>query len=929
MIQLQVEEEFETSLENARAWMHWIQEQVEANDSILGPRSALEARLKASENILKEEPEGKLKLQMVLLKAESLLHNRKGDKKHEIQAALKEIKTMWEETTISMIHCHSRIEWVLLHWSEYLKAEGEYFSWFLNMKQKLEPNLELQLDLKEKQLQLSHHRILLSNIHNQSALLQRLAQERGSLFEKTKDPTLHEDIQRKVNAEHQELQRQAKEKVNVLEAITEEHEQYQESLDKFQNWLNSISEKYDGITTKDYTGSIEEILKGLRELADAVSSKEEDLLQLEHNGKAVTGNTSPLGAEHITRELEELREKWERLRLSCTQDKEALLQSQQEFTSRAQQLEKNVAEFNNLVHKVEVETLNVDDTNDELETTWRKYVISRKTLLEEQPHVEHFMLELKELFSLSQDQNLSNCVLLAIREYHRVTGRLDVMCNQVEMKMRQNVQQLQGEFQQWRSRTRRLLDLSSDITDTTLLGVYLQQIEDCLSQSSLLHNQFSSSQVKQRTMGIDSSEDLSDVLQQTQLLTERLLELRQKLQSSLSQSEEFAATYQLLQERLSAVKVQLMANRKLQPSLETKRQQVEQLQFIKRVLLEVEAEVNNLHTSLASSPFRCQILATSRSLSKSLQTSLGTSEQIVMEHQLYLENLSILQHWLLCIQRRLQSHSHSSQDLQWWSSEAELLTAELTEKEIQLHQIEVQAETVLKNTSPDGRKYIQDEVEHLQRMWTELNKHFRASHNTNVTRSTSKVGEKASEFVVKVKGQVRNDYHQLRKMFEEWLKTENRKLMRFLSGNISQSTKEIKSKKQGLKSLRSRVTQGQKLFEQLIDVAPVFSNTEDKQLEDLRYRWMLYKSKLSTAEAFTISGGQTEVTGFRKKSSGGMCRYLYRACCAALPLQLFLLFLLLLAFLLPLIQEQDSCSLVNNFARSFYLMLRYQGPPPT
>uniref|UniRef100_A0A4W3IMA6 KASH domain-containing protein n=1 Tax=Callorhinchus milii TaxID=7868 RepID=A0A4W3IMA6_CALMI len=816
MIQLQVEEEFETSLENARAWMHWIQEQVEANDSILGPRSALEARLKASENILKEEPEGKLKLQMVLLKAESLLHNRKGDKKHEIQAALKEIKTMWEETTISMIHCHSRIEWVLLHWSEYLKAEGEYFSWFLNMKQKLEPNLELQLDLKEKQLQLSHHRILLSNIHNQSALLQRLAQERGSLFEKTKDPTLHEDIQRKVNAEHQELQRQAKEKVNVLEAITEEHEQYQESLDKFQNWLNSISEKYDGITTKDYTGSIEEILKGLRELADAVSSKEEDLLQLEHNGKAVTGNTSPLGAEHITRELEELREKWERLRLSCTQDKEALLQSQQEFTSRAQQLEKNVAEFNNLVHKVEVETLNVDDTNDELETTWRKYVISRKTLLEEQPHVEHFMLELKELFSLSQDQNLSNCVLLAIREYHRVTGRLDVMCNQVEMKMRQNVQQLQGEFQQWRSRTRRLLDLSSDITDTTLLGVYLQQIEDCLSQSSLLHNQFSSSQVKQRTMGIDSSEDLSDVLQQTQLLTERLLELRQKLQ------------------------------------------------FIKRVLLEVEAEVNNLHTSLASSPFRCQILATSRSLSKSLQTSLGTSEQIVMEHQLYLENLSILQHWLLCIQRRLQSHSHSSQDLQWWSSEAELLTAELTEKEIQLHQIEVQAETVLKNTSPDGRKYIQDEVEHLQRMWTELNKHFRASHNTNVTRSTSKVGEKASEFVVKVKGQVRNDYHQLRKMFEEWLKTENRKLMRFLSGNISQSTKEIKSKKQGLKSLRSRVTQGQKLFEQLIDVAPVFSNTEDKQLEDLRYRWMLYKSKLSTAEAFTISGGQTEVTGFRK-----------------------------------------------------------------
>lgn len=49
----------------------------------------------------------------------------------------------------------------------------------------------------------------------------------------------------------------------------------------------------------------------------------------------------------------------------------------------------------------------------------------------------------------------------------------------------------------------------------------------------------------------------------------------------------------------------------------------------------------------------------------------------------------------------------------------------------------------------------------------------------------------------------------------------------------------------------------------------------------------------------------------------------------ALPLQLLLLLLLLLLFLLPVGEEPRSCSLANNFARSFRLMLRYSGPPPT
>ncbi|XP_027134505.1 nesprin-2 isoform X2 [Larimichthys crocea] len=76
--------------------------------------------------------------------------------------------------------------------------------------------------------------------------------------------------------------------------------------------------------------------------------------------------------------------------------------------------------------------------------------------------------------------------------------------------------------------------------------------------------------------------------------------------------------------------------------------------------------------------------------------------------------------------------------------------------------------------------------------------------------------------------------------------------------------------------------------------------------------------------------GQPATRREERRDSSARRPLFYRVLRAAFPLHLLFLVLLVLACLVPLSEEDYSCTLSNNFARSFYPMLRYtNGPPPT
>uniref|UniRef100_A0A8I5R0K7 Spectrin repeat containing nuclear envelope family member 3 n=1 Tax=Papio anubis TaxID=9555 RepID=A0A8I5R0K7_PAPAN len=924
----QPQEDFDRSVEDAQAWMKAVQDQLQVNDNTQGPRAALEARLWETEKICQLEPEGRVKVDLVLRMAEALLACCPGDRKPEILTQLKDIKAQWEETVTYMTHCHSRIEWVWLHWSEYLLARDEFYRWFQKMMITLEPHIELQLGLKEKQWQLSHAQVLLHNVDNQAVLLDRLLEEAASLFNRIGDPSVDEDAQKRMKAKYDAVKAKAQDRVDLLDQVAREHEEYQAGVDEFQLWLKAVVEKVNGCLGRKCKLPITQRLSTLQDIAKDFPRGEQSLERLEEQSVGVIRNTSPLGAEKITGELEEMRKVLEKLRALWEEEEErlrGLLQSRGAFEQQIKQLEAELSEFGMVLQRLAQEGLQPAakaGTEDELVAHWRRYSATRAALASEEPRVDRLQAQLKELIVFPHDlKPLSDSVIAAIQEYQSLKGKSARLRNAAGVELWQHFQRPLQDLQLWRALAQRLLEVTASLQDLPSLHTFLPQIEAALMESSRLKEPLTMLQLKKDLLiGVFGQERATALLEQVagsvrdrDLLHNSLLQRKSKLQG--------------LQEEGLDLGAQMEAARPL-----------------------VQENPNHQHKM-------DQLSSDFQALQRSLEDLVDRCRQSVEEHCTFSHQLLELRQWIAVTTQKLEAQRGEAGpgDAESQEAEFERLVAEFPEKEAQLSLVEAQGWLVMEKSSPEGAAVVQAELRELAESWRALRlleeSLLSLIRNGHLQRTEVDSGKKMvftnnipkSGFLINPMDPIprhrrrvnllqeeegsHEDFSQLLRNFEQWLQVENSKLVRIIAMRTS-TAEDLRTRESKLQELEARVPEGQHLFENLLRLGP--SRGTSDELEDLRYQWMLYKSKLKDSGYLLTQSSPGEPTGFQKtRRWRGLGSLFRRVCCVALPLQLLLLLFLLLLFLLPIREEDRSCTLANNFARSFTLMLRYNGPPPT
>ncbi|XP_058511215.1 nesprin-3 [Ochotona princeps] len=965
------EEDFHRSVADAQEWMQAVHERLHANDNTQGPRAALEARLQETEKICQLEPEGRVKVDLVLGAAEALLASCHETQKPDILARLKDIKAQWEETVTYMTHCHSRIEWVWLHWSEYLLARDEFYRWFHKLTVTLEPPVELQLGLQEKRWQLSHAQVLLQNVDHQAVLLERLLEEAASLFHRIGDPSVDEDAQKRMQVEYDTVRTKAQDRVHLLAQVVQEHEQYQANVDEFQLWLQAVVEKAHSCLGRNRKLSPTHRLSALQDIARDFPRGEESLQRLEEQSVGIIQNTSPLGAEKVAAELEDMRKVLEKLRMLWEEEEErlqGLLRAEGACEQRAQQLEAELGEFRKRLHGLAQEGLEPAamakaGTEDELVARWRRCTAMQAALALEEPRVERLQAQLKELLVFPHHlQPLSKSVVAAIQDYQSLKGKNTRMRNTVGAQLWQRFQRPLQDLQLWKALAQRLLEVTASLPDLPSIHTFLPQIEAALVESSRLKEQLTMLQLKKDLLGsvFDRDraaallEEVASLVRDRDLLHNSLLQRKSKLQSLLAQHQDFGAALEPLQRKLLDLKVQLLAEKELQRDLPEKQAQLSRLQGLQEEGLQLGAQVESVKSLVqenSSHQHRWgQLSSDCQALQRALEDLVDDRRQSVREHFTFSHELLELRQWIAMLTEKLEARQGDGASQE---AEVERLLEDFPEKEAQLLLTEAHGRLVLEKSSQEGARGIQEQLRELTESWQALQllkervlsfirdqqlqrTDMDSGKGMVFTNNIPKPGflidpadplprHRRGAHLLMEEGGSREEPSRLLRDFKQWLQLENTKLVQIVAARAS-TAEDLAALE--LQELEAHVPEGQHLFESLLHLAPARETSEE--LEDVRYRWMLYKSKLRDSSHLLTLSSPGELPGCQKtRRRRGLGQLFRKACCTALPLQLLLLLLLLLLFLLPVGDEARSCTLANNLARSFTLMLRHHGPPPT
>ncbi|KAL7380794.1 hypothetical protein ABVT39_024193 [Epinephelus coioides] len=739
----QEQQEFTESLEAALSWMRAIQERLKANDNTQGPRDALESRLRETEKIHQSEHEGRVKMDMALVAAENLLQSGDEELRNQTHAKLKDLKSLWEETCTYIIHCHSRIEWVWLHWSEYLKAYEEFELWLTRQQRSLDVGVELQLGVKEKLWQVDQQRVVVSDIHGQAALLERLLDEAAALYNRTQDPSVEPQAQERLQEAYNDVRDRAEERLSLLQKIAEEHQTYQGCVQKFQSWLLSKTKELTDLMEREDTA--ENKLKALQALDDSVAGEEKTLQHIEGAAEAVRANTSPAGAEVVVEEAEELRLGWQRLRQGLCEADEGLrssLDSHSQYMARCQRLGEDISHLRVLLQGLDHELEEgrgakerTDRTEEQMVGQWRKYTGVRNTLAGEESQVELLKAQLKELFRFSEDsRHLSDDVLAVVKEHQSVKCRATRLCSESESGLRNILQDPLLVYAQWSHMVSQVLEASAEVTDFSHIAMLVQNIERLLKDSVQLQERLSLLQVKgdllESVFGPDRSDglqsELSSAIRNRELLHTQLLQRKSRLQGLISRTKDFGDAYELIRSKLAGLRDQLVAADGLQPDILAKKSQSDQFRVIQKDLEDCEAHITALETLVSSSQSnRTQferLYADWKHLYKAARVKVQESEDSIADHESFHDSLLNIEKWLMIMKQKLESfHGPSGEwSVEGRQQEAERALGEFPEKELQLQQMEVQGQGVLERTSEEGQVHILRDIKRLRESWLAL-----------------------------------------------------------------------------------------------------------------------------------------------------------------------------------------------------------------
>lgn len=306
---------YKDAYDELQRWLIRAQEKLpQIKQKPLGDKVAIENFAAPLDSLLNKQAQGEVLLDNLEHTAQVILPstNAKGQEiiRNDIRALRESFERLFKDLKLQ----RAQLENVLLHWRDY-KDEYERLSDWLQQIAILTKNQKIALSatLPEKAKQVKDVKDILKKLEE--------GQEQILKFNEASKVLLNSPLEMYVNNQLQQLNSRYQVEVNLakdvlkkVETNFEQHEEYNNNLEKSKNWIEEAREL---IRNCSESSTSKDVLQKRLDQIQALIQRREEGQNLIHttvnNGEKVLRNTRSDGREQINKELKEIQNDWDRL----------------------------------------------------------------------------------------------------------------------------------------------------------------------------------------------------------------------------------------------------------------------------------------------------------------------------------------------------------------------------------------------------------------------------------------------------------------------------------------------------------------------------------------------------------------------------------------------------------------------------------------
>uniref|UniRef100_A0A1A8H4I9 Spectrin repeat containing, nuclear envelope 1b n=1 Tax=Nothobranchius korthausae TaxID=1143690 RepID=A0A1A8H4I9_9TELE len=256
-----LQQQFSDLVQEFHRWLSEQREIVKECSDRSGDTQIVERKLQKLKGAMDRVEEGEMRLTQVCEEGEKLLLHLPKGSAGQVQQHLSSIQQDWDgfveqcrqnqqilEDSASLMKGFegrlkklSRLEWTVTQWTIFLENKSQLQQWMESVDQEVGMTLPQQPGLKEKCTLLERLRAIQADVDTHAAALSRLTEKAVELHEKTGDQTFGPESRAELNAHFADISAVVKGKVQSMQKIVSEHEQYFDAISSSEQEFSSLS----------------------------------------------------------------------------------------------------------------------------------------------------------------------------------------------------------------------------------------------------------------------------------------------------------------------------------------------------------------------------------------------------------------------------------------------------------------------------------------------------------------------------------------------------------------------------------------------------------------------------------------------------------------------------------------------------------------